>query len=98
MNNPQFVKVDNKLYKINTDFRVALECNNIAEDKTIGDYERALALNLAGDTSFVYQHSAEAYASRPDEGYEINKPTILDHSRVHEEYLYALMDGKWVTV
>ena len=44
MNNPQYVKVDNKLYKINTDFRVALECNNISEDKTIGEYERALAI------------------------------------------------------
>ena len=44
MNNPQYVKVDNRLYKINTDFRVALECNNISEDKTIGEYERALAI------------------------------------------------------
>lgn len=44
MNNPQYVKVDDKLYKINTDFRVALKCNNIAEDKTIGEYERALAI------------------------------------------------------
>lgn len=44
MNNPQYVKVDDKLYKINTDFRVALECNNIAEDKSIGEYERALAI------------------------------------------------------
>lgn len=44
MNNPQYVKVDDKLYKINTDFRVALECNNIAEDKNIGEYERALAI------------------------------------------------------
>ena len=44
MNNPQYVKVDNKLYKINTDFRIALECNKIAEDTTIGDLERALAV------------------------------------------------------
>ena len=44
MNNPQYVKVDDKLYKINTDFRIALECNKIAEDKTIGEYERALAI------------------------------------------------------
>ena len=44
MNNPQYVKVDNKLYKINTDFRVALECNDIAEDKSIGDLERAMAI------------------------------------------------------
>ena len=44
MNNPQYVKVDNKLYKINTDFRVALECNEIAEDETIGNLERAMAI------------------------------------------------------
>ena len=44
MNNPEYVKVEDTLYKINTDFRIALECNNIAEDKTIGDYERALAI------------------------------------------------------
>ena len=44
MSNPKYVKVDDKLYNINTDFRIALECNNIAEDKSIGDYERALAI------------------------------------------------------
>ena len=44
MNNPQYVKVDNKLYKINTDFRVALECDEIARDSSIGEYERALAI------------------------------------------------------
>lgn len=44
MNNPQYVKVDDKLYKINTDFRVALECNKIAEDSSIGNLERAMAI------------------------------------------------------
>ena len=44
MNNPQYVKIDNKLYKINTDFRIALECNKIAEDESIGDLERAMAI------------------------------------------------------
>ena len=44
MNNPQYVKVGDKKYKINTDFRVALECNRIAEDSDIGEYERALAI------------------------------------------------------
>lgn len=62
------------------------------------DYEKALALILAGDTSFVDQHGTEAYASRPDEGYESNKPVILDHSRVNEEYLYTFVNGEWVTV
>lgn len=41
---PQYVEIENKRYKINTDFRVALECNRISEDNTIGDLERALAI------------------------------------------------------
>jgi len=44
LNNPNYVKVDDKLYKINTDFRIALECNAIAEDTSIGNLERALAI------------------------------------------------------
>ena len=67
-------------------------------NKYYNDYEKALALILAGDTSFVDQHSTKAYASRPDEGYESNKPTILNHSRVNEEYLYTFVNGKWITV
>lgn len=44
MNKPEYVKVDDKLYKINTDFRIAIQCNKIANDSTIGEYERALAI------------------------------------------------------
>lgn len=44
MNKPEYVKIDNVLYPINTDFRVVIECNRIAQDKTIGDTERAMAI------------------------------------------------------
>jgi hypothetical protein len=44
MNYPEYVKVEDKKYKINTDFRVAIECQNIATNEIIGDYERALAI------------------------------------------------------
>lgn len=44
MNNPEYIKIGERKYKINTDFRVAIECNAIAEDNTIGDFERALAV------------------------------------------------------
>lgn len=44
MNYPEYVKVGEKKYKINTDFRVAIECNRIAEDDSIGNVERALAI------------------------------------------------------
>lgn len=43
MSNPEYVKVDGKLYKINTDFRVALECDSILRDTTISDFERIIA-------------------------------------------------------
>lgn len=44
MKYPEYVEVNGHRYKINTDFRVAIECNRIATDNTIGDYERALAI------------------------------------------------------
>lgn len=44
MENPQYVKVKNKKYKINSDFRVALKCDKIAKDKEIDNEERALAI------------------------------------------------------
>lgn len=54
MKKPEFVKLNNKKIKINTDFRVAIECNRIAEDETITDLERALAIiyTLYGDEGY----------------------------------------------
>ena len=44
MKYPEYVEVEGKRYKINTDFRVAIKCNEISEDRTIGDYERVLGI------------------------------------------------------
>lgn len=41
---PEYAKVNGRTYKIRTDFRIAIRCNNIAQDNTIGDYERALGI------------------------------------------------------
>lgn len=41
---PKYIELKNKKYKINTDFRIALECDQIARDSTIGDYEKILAI------------------------------------------------------
>lgn len=51
MDYPKYVKIGEKKYKINTDFRVAIECQEIALDNNIGDFERALAIiyKLFGD-------------------------------------------------
>lgn len=44
MNYPEYIEVNNKKYKINTDFRIAIECDDIARNDNISDYERALAI------------------------------------------------------
>ncbi len=43
MNNPEYAKVGNKLYKINTDFKIALKCDEVARSN-VRDEERALAI------------------------------------------------------
>ena len=41
---PEYVEVEGKQYKINTDFRVAIECGRVAQDDSIEGLERALAI------------------------------------------------------
>lgn len=66
MNNyPKYVEVNGKQYKINTDFRYAIECNRIAEDETIGDFERTLGIieTLFGDEAIDDgKYDGELYA------------------------------------
>lgn len=38
------IQIDDTIYEADLDFRVAIECNRIAEDETIGDYERVLGI------------------------------------------------------
>ena len=38
------IQIEDTIYTANTDFRVAIECNRIAEDESIGDLERVLAI------------------------------------------------------
>ena len=42
--NPKFVEVNGNKYLINTDFKTALKCDEIARDVNINDIERALAI------------------------------------------------------
>jgi hypothetical protein len=51
MKYPEYAEINGKKYKINTDYRIAIECQEIAYDEEIGEYERALAIiyKLFGD-------------------------------------------------
>lgn len=44
MSYPEYIQVNDKRYKINTDFRIAIQCNSIIADETISDFERTLAV------------------------------------------------------
>ena len=41
---PKFVEVQGKLFPINTDFRIALQCEKIARDTSVGEYEKMCAI------------------------------------------------------
>lgn len=54
MNNPEYIKLDGEKIKLNTDYRIGLKCQEIAEDTSISDTERALAIEylLIGEKCF----------------------------------------------
>lgn len=66
MNNPLYIIVNNKKIKINTDFRVALECQKIAQDEDIDNYERALAIiyKLFGSEALYDDENLEIYLEK----------------------------------
>ena len=51
MNNPEYAKIEDRKYKINTSYKIAIGCNRIAQDMSTDDNERALAViyKLYGD-------------------------------------------------
>ena len=44
INYPEYAEVNGVKYKINTDYRVALKCDEVARDTNIDDLERGLAI------------------------------------------------------
>lgn len=38
------IQIEDTIYTANVDFRTAIKCNEIAQDETIGDYERVLGI------------------------------------------------------
>ena len=58
------------------------------------DYEKALNLILAGDTSGVGENRTDAYV-RYDSWGDV-KPEIVDEPYQGEQYLYVFEDGQWL--
>lgn len=85
---PQYAKVGDRQYKINTSFRTAIRCQEIAQDKSIGDFERALGVicTLFGEEALdnVEDYEkllelAKKYLSCGKEIQETNKKPDMDY-------------------
>ena len=52
---PEYIEVNNTRYKLNTDFRLALRCDEIFRDDSIGNYEKTLAIIyiLLGEKGYI---------------------------------------------
>ena len=44
LNKPKYVKINDELFEINTDFRQAIQVESILRDTSIGDMEKMLAV------------------------------------------------------
>lgn len=58
------------------------------------DYDSALKLILAGNTSGIYDGSSQTYTCQ-GESYEENAPWPMQIPELDEEYLYIFENNKW---
>ena len=65
-NLPEYALINGKKVKINTDFRFALKCQEIAVDDELNDYERALAIiyTLFGEEALQDDDHLEEYLEK----------------------------------
>lgn len=96
------VKVGKELYPINTDFRVGLRCNEVAQDESIGNVERVMAVIyiLYGDKGLEDTHNharlyelAIKYLNRGEALKQQGKPN-MDFTQ-DEQYIYSSFMGEY---
>lgn len=66
MNKPRYVKIEDRKYEINTDFRVAIRVEEVLRDETINNLEKTLAVIylLFGETGLDEQKSDKLLEKR----------------------------------
>lgn len=87
MNYPTYVIINGERYDINTDYRVALKCQSVAEDETIYDEERALAIiyllfgdkGLKSEDRYELLEKAKNYLSCGKELKQSNEKPDMDY-------------------
>lgn len=97
MNYPTKVKIEDKEYPINTDFRIAIECDNIAKNQDIGTYERALAIiyKLFGDKGLDDKQNHEKLLELGQK-YLLCGKEITDGDKKQEEDMDYIQDMDYI--
>ena len=97
MNYPTKVKIEDKEYPINTDFRVAIECDNIAKYDDIGTYEKALAIiyKLFGDKGLDDKQNHEKLLELGQK-YLLCGKEITDADKKEEEDMDYIQDMDYI--
>ena len=97
MNYPTKVKIEDKEYPINTDFRVAIECDNIAKSDDIGTYEKALAIiyKLFGDKGLDDKENHEKLLELGQK-YLLCGKEITDADKKEEEDMDYIQDMDYI--
>lgn len=97
MNYPTKVKIEDKEYPINTDFRVAIECDNIAKSDDIGTYEKALAIiyKLFGDKGLDDKQNHEKLLELGQK-YLLCGKEITDADKKEEEDMDYIQDMDYI--
>lgn len=77
---PTKVDINGKIYPINTDYRVALKCLEIADDEEISDEERILAI-LYLLFGFIPEDNQELFIEKAKNFLQCNEPTKKHQDR-----------------
>ena len=97
MNYPTKVKIEDKEFPINTDFRVAIECDNIAKSDDIGTNEKALAIiyKLFGDKGLDDKENHEKLLELGQK-YLLCGKEIKDADKKEEEDMDYIQDMDYI--
>lgn len=87
MNYPRYAQIEDRLYEINTDFKVAIRCNEVSQDETISDEERAMAIiyllfgekGLKSNDKVQLLEKAKKYLSCGEEVVDNNEKPDMDY-------------------
>ena len=97
MNYPTKVKIENEEYPINTDFRIAIECDQIARDLSISDFERALAIiyKLYGEKGLNAKNHYEKLLELAQKYLSCGKE-VTDSTKVEEPDMDFVQDMDYI--